>query len=493
MTENDRELPLSSLLPTIASKKRRGIRLRRNPPPPLPDQFSKLIDDLIIEILIRLPNPRSSCRCKPVCKRWRSLISDPTFNRRFVSHHQNRYRPASLFLPAHDPDSVLDFLPVPDEARRKLRVFDCFQDLLLCGFVKFTCELRRSYFICNPFTKQWIALPLQPELPPHIESAAGLVCRARSCWSNYNLLGGEPEPPPFVCYSEYRFRVVCLFQLPLSCQVLLVFCSESGKWKEMNLEHYAKVPLGNALTWNGKLFWVQYDLNNYCSVFAMYDPFRPYKLPGWKNAPYSLWRYLSNGDGNGNFSISQGALHIIVLEAGRPDKVLSVWRQVEDRWTLQYKTVLKTTSPSFWGDYKLKHCSVMDLHPEKPEVVFFQYREYPECILSCNLKTGMGEPEFFSPAEFCTSDPCWRALRPRVSCWPTPIPRYEELRGLYDGSYDCWVQHNNDHTTTLPSTTIGKHFEFAFFPSLPFYRFLYVVWVLIFCFPSLNYVKNTNP
>ncbi|CAL1398290.1 unnamed protein product [Linum trigynum] len=92
----------------------------------------------------------------------------------------------------------------------------------------------------------------------------------------------------------------------------------------------------------------------------------------------------------------------------------------------------------------------MDLHPERPEVVFFQYREYPECILFCNLKTGMGEPEFFSATKFYLNDPCWRVLRARVTCWPTPIPRYEQLRGMYDGSYDCWVQ--NTSTTTLPST-----------------------------------------
>ncbi|CAN0909726.1 hypothetical protein LINGRAHAP2_LOCUS25926 [Linum grandiflorum] len=50
--------------------------------------ISKLGDDLLVEILIRsFPDPKSACRCKAVCKQWSSLISSPSFNRRFVSHY----------------------------------------------------------------------------------------------------------------------------------------------------------------------------------------------------------------------------------------------------------------------------------------------------------------------------------------------------------------------------------------------------------------------
>ncbi|CAL1409520.1 unnamed protein product [Linum trigynum] len=37
--------------------------------------ISKLGDDLLVAILIRLPNARSAFLCKSVCKRWSSLIS----------------------------------------------------------------------------------------------------------------------------------------------------------------------------------------------------------------------------------------------------------------------------------------------------------------------------------------------------------------------------------------------------------------------------------
>ncbi|CAL1391046.1 unnamed protein product [Linum trigynum] len=79
------------------------LRHHMVPPPPL---ISKLGDDLLVEILIRgLLNPRLACRSKLVCKQWSSLISSPSFNRRFVSHRQSRS--------AGEPPLTPSFLPVP--------------------------------------------------------------------------------------------------------------------------------------------------------------------------------------------------------------------------------------------------------------------------------------------------------------------------------------------------------------------------------------------
>ncbi|CAL4907733.1 unnamed protein product [Urochloa decumbens] len=53
------------------------------PVPQLPDN-----DDLLREILLRLPPlPSSLPRASLVCKRWRRLLSDPGFLRRFREHH----------------------------------------------------------------------------------------------------------------------------------------------------------------------------------------------------------------------------------------------------------------------------------------------------------------------------------------------------------------------------------------------------------------------
>ncbi|CAN6287510.1 unnamed protein product [Urochloa humidicola] len=46
------------------------------------------VDDLLTEILLRLaPLPSSLPRASLVCTRWRRLVTDPEFLRRFRAHH----------------------------------------------------------------------------------------------------------------------------------------------------------------------------------------------------------------------------------------------------------------------------------------------------------------------------------------------------------------------------------------------------------------------
>ncbi|CAI0412802.1 unnamed protein product [Linum tenue] len=139
--------------------------------------ISQLGDDLLVQILIRLPDPRPACRCKSVCKRWNSLISTPSFNRRFVHHH----RSSNHHLPDDQKELqsiILSFLPpMPSKIGARFKVLDCFKDLVLCGFwdVDYdNSEQCRSYLVCNPFTKQWMALPLAPEKAKGVSST---VCQ----------------------------------------------------------------------------------------------------------------------------------------------------------------------------------------------------------------------------------------------------------------------------------------------------------------------------
>ncbi|CAI0421060.1 unnamed protein product [Linum tenue] len=161
--------------PARVCRKRRLLS-EVNPPTPA---ISKLGDDLLTEILVRgFPNPRSACRSRAVCKQWRSLISDPCFGRRFLSYHQsmNTHPPPKLLHSTDRKSALLSFLPWPADCASDIEyeltrfaVFDCFKDLLLCGF-----------------------------------------------W--------EPGDG-----SEYRFRVVCIYQ-DVNSMKLDVFSSESGEW-----------------------------------------------------------------------------------------------------------------------------------------------------------------------------------------------------------------------------------------------------------------------
>ncbi|KAG0517766.1 hypothetical protein BDA96_09G117600 [Sorghum bicolor] len=79
---------------------------------PLPDN-----DDILREILLRLPPlPSSLPRAALVCKRWRSLVADPFFLRRFREHHHHRTPPPLLgyfFNDSHGP-GFTPTLPSPD-------------------------------------------------------------------------------------------------------------------------------------------------------------------------------------------------------------------------------------------------------------------------------------------------------------------------------------------------------------------------------------------
>ncbi|KAK8457973.1 hypothetical protein SEVIR_3G278200v4 [Setaria viridis] len=72
-------------------------------PAPLPDN-----DDIHREIFLRLPPlPSSVPRASLVCKRWRRLLSDPAFLRRFRAHH--RAPPLLGFFA--DEDGDIEFVP----------------------------------------------------------------------------------------------------------------------------------------------------------------------------------------------------------------------------------------------------------------------------------------------------------------------------------------------------------------------------------------------
>ncbi|CAI0467893.1 unnamed protein product [Linum tenue] len=254
---------------SAARKRRQQQQQRRttsqtvpNPNPPGP--ISNLGDDLLLEILIRLPSPSSAARCTPVCQRWRSLVSAPLFINRFVSVRITApVEPISLITsPDSPPKPILSFLPhLPPNVRRRFKVVDSFNDLVLCGYSDqiedgYGCT---AYSICNPFTKQWVALPLAPRKPLNLRVIARLVCKPRN--SKRFELDDDGESSWFD-YSDYEFRVVLMYRWQPYWQgstAVDVFSSGSWGWTEAVrvLDHPQVGPRGakNVVSCNGELFW----------------------------------------------------------------------------------------------------------------------------------------------------------------------------------------------------------------------------------------------
>ncbi|CAI0557209.1 unnamed protein product [Linum tenue] len=121
-----------------ASSKRRRISQAQA-------QEGKLGDDVLVQILIRLPDPRSASRCRCVCKRWSSLIFSPDFNRLFVPRHMSR----NSSEPPRSASPLVRLLPLhpPDLGPRASRSRDRFLRLRFLrgpGFVRVRRRSRRT-------------------------------------------------------------------------------------------------------------------------------------------------------------------------------------------------------------------------------------------------------------------------------------------------------------------------------------------------------------
>ncbi|CAL4915097.1 unnamed protein product [Urochloa decumbens] len=149
-----------------------GSKEMRNP-------ATRLTDDLIVEILSRLP-VKSPCRFRCVSKLWRGLISHPDHRKNlpqtlagFFYHTTSRER---------FPESARHFTNVTGWGEPLIRpslsflpgyadidILDCCNGLLLCR--SRTAAGTARYIVCNPATEEWVALPES--------SQVGNICNAR--------------------------------------------------------------------------------------------------------------------------------------------------------------------------------------------------------------------------------------------------------------------------------------------------------------------------
>ncbi|GJN35034.1 hypothetical protein PR202_gb23761 [Eleusine coracana subsp. coracana] len=73
-------------------------------------------DDLLSEILLRLPpSPSSLPHASLVCKRWRRLVADPGFRRRFGAHHLRKPPLLGFFFKG---ESCISFAPTMEPPDR---------------------------------------------------------------------------------------------------------------------------------------------------------------------------------------------------------------------------------------------------------------------------------------------------------------------------------------------------------------------------------------
>ncbi|RCV19221.1 hypothetical protein SETIT_3G366900v2 [Setaria italica] len=301
---------------------------------------ASLTDDLIVEILSRLP-ARSVCRFRCVSTAWRDLI---------YANHRKLPQTLAGFFTMHDGEGSMSSVPhftnvsgrdgplVPSSFEflpNRVYLQHSCNGLVLCSY--WPNQPDELYcFVCNPATKKWMQLP-------------GFLFGGR-CWGL--SLGFDPIASPhfyvFQLFEDYRNLVAGV----------QVYSSETGQ------------TVGEETEWDNRVigrcapFSVSVFLNG-CQHYLTYDP-----AIAVVDTRGKLRRSIPVPDNkdDGFIHQSQGRLHYANFEADDEDEVVRLVVYVlEDydnqQWTLKHSAeaeyVLGRTSSNLFRDFEL-----VAIHPD---------------------------------------------------------------------------------------------------------------------------------
>uniref|UniRef100_A0A2N9FQ77 Uncharacterized protein n=1 Tax=Fagus sylvatica TaxID=28930 RepID=A0A2N9FQ77_FAGSY len=215
--------------------------------------------EILLEVVSRLP-PKDIFKIKSVSKGIHNLTTKPEFAAKhflnckalsanltgfFCQFVDSEYFYDPEFIPIEPdadrlPDTPLNFLKDgKNNSYDVVKVFDSCNGLLLCCIYTGKKKVK-TYLVCNPLTKECVALPFHNK---------------RSNKFYYALLAETT-------YAGYfTYKVVCVLTPKDndSCSILLVFSSETGEWKEFEEISLPALcyesMMGSKVVLNSKLFW----------------------------------------------------------------------------------------------------------------------------------------------------------------------------------------------------------------------------------------------
>uniref|UniRef100_A0A0E0HCK3 F-box domain-containing protein n=1 Tax=Oryza nivara TaxID=4536 RepID=A0A0E0HCK3_ORYNI len=202
-------------------RRRRGTSVA--PPVTLPDD-----DDLLSEILLRLPpRPSSLPRASLVCKRWRRLVTDPAFHRRFRARHRNPpligvfedYLGYPFFRSVLDPPDLIPRerfrLRLAEDEGGQWRFYGCRH-----GRVLLFNRAKNEILVWVPDTGDHHRVAV----PPEIDGKEKII------WNGAVLSAATADDG----FSSCPFKVVLVGVAGNNTQMFAcVYCSESGKWSDL--------------------------------------------------------------------------------------------------------------------------------------------------------------------------------------------------------------------------------------------------------------------
>ncbi|KAI4297704.1 hypothetical protein L6164_037581 [Bauhinia variegata] len=465
-------------------------------------EIKDLPDELMVEILCRLPHHKYVFQCKCVSQRWLSLISNSCFVRRFVTHHQSSknksesveqpwafmcfkildysFRSYKKYEENYDtstpkliskhsefksPGFSLKFLPCYQDQREEptITMVKTFNDLMLCCVDKFD-QSSCVYYICNPLTKQWLALPPTPPLSDVRCSEVEFICEPYYCNKidqHHHIINTRFK------FKVFRFLTHSVFPSPNS--KLQIFSSETGQWNltELSLSpKFHNPPFGftRSFVCKEKLILLVCSKRPHRSLsFIIVDDhfdhcLQRVRFPGGKFCRNKFRSIIHVSSWQGSLHAAQ--ISINVFNVDEPDHgvpFLRVWELKLDgnggvvKWELRHIISFRNiVSGDEWiSEYYLKERSFIIGENEQlrlilPMALGFHPGDANLLYLNLHCDDRMAFYDIRKTTLNCVSETWWRSSFPSyyfpmarkwsdvsqivLPLWPTPLPQISKFR-----------------------------------------------------------------
>lgn len=391
--------------------------------------LTHLPESLLLEILFKLP-VKSIFRFKCVCKNWRTLISDPSFARTYISQRLDSklsFRILYRYVYVTEFRDILDRLRPDVYISHKFSVLflstfkeqqqaDQFKVLAMSNGLILCCLLGPLiYYVCDPVTRQWVTLPRGSQNSPNrhpIIFGEGLVSKV----SDDRVL------------TSYKAVKIEWLSVESNFLNLETYSSETGHWTEHRLFCPTRFRLlkrgGGPIHFDGKLHWFVYEHG-----MVAYDPYKDSKK-------CRLIKFPEGRDVGNEYKYDglyrlcdecKGQLRYFEVAPERSEVFcFSMW-VVKDYEKGEWVNEFRVTRSDLWSADAMLSSSLMkftfiplSFHPFDLDIVYMRCVE-KSCIVSYNIPT--------KRLDVCCNpvgiveDLSWRVVIPFVlPIWPTPIP-----------------------------------------------------------------------
>ncbi|KAI3956162.1 hypothetical protein MKW92_000147 [Papaver armeniacum] len=280
-------------------------------PPENPSSLSLVVSsvDILIQILSRLPI-KILLEFKLVSKKWRSIISDPFFAWKHC--HQYPHSVNGIILHTNQPKlefvsldgssssaapfETLDFVKDP----KGIRIDQSCNGLMCCSSIRASFS-ERTYYVCNPFTKQFRSI---------VSGSQGKE-KGFVAFSSVSL-AYDPRNSP-------HYKVVCIWftKQPQDADANLdlqleIYSSETATWKlsgDVFSAPRRSFLYKSGVFWKGSLHWIDPSVEGNSFYFNVDQELRM-RMPDYRSVPNVEDKMMVKF-----FGECRGHLHLIVSPA----------------------------------------------------------------------------------------------------------------------------------------------------------------------------------